>query len=761
MLSGDGMWHTFGPGELPRVRMSDGPNGLRMVDGAMSSAVPATCYPTTGMLANSWDPALVYSVGVGLGKEATAMGVNLLLAPGVNIKRDPRGGRNFEYLSEDPLLAGELGKAYIAGVQATGVGACVKHFALNSQESYRMYADSVVDERALREIYLKPFEIALQAEPAAVMCAYNKFNGELCSQNRVLLTDILRGEWNYGGVVVSDWGAVRDPVAALNAGLDLVMPDSKGLFEAELAAAFDAGEITEGTVDRALSRILSMTDNVYLEPYGDFDVDSHDRLAYSAAAASLVLLRNERGYLPLTRDMKIAVVGELAETAPIQGGGSSHVSPLKQLSPLDAFSRRGIDVSYLRGYSVDPKTNAKLLKEAVDAVHDYDAMIVYVGQEAPTEGLDRSSIELPEAQNTLIHDLTAAGARVVVVVCSAGPVRMPWVNRVRSILYAGLNGQSGALAAVDALYGRINPCGKTAETFPFAQEDTGNDFGGKVVPYRESIFVGYRYYDAVEKRVLFPFGHGLSFSEITYDDFAVRRVGEAEFEAQVTLTNRSVRDAYEIVQIYVSDRTGRIMCAKKQLAAFAKVFIEGETTTRVKLRIPRSAFEFFDVRSRRFAIADGEYKIFSAASAKNIKHEVTVSVRGDFTDTIPFPESYVKPLRDGISDEDFAALLGSDIPAPPEPTKKGSYTLDNCADDIKKTFIGRILRRVILSRAKKSDAGVGRDSFIHSAMFTPFKVISTTWGDELPLKTAEAIISMANGKFFKGIKQLLSRHPEK
>ncbi len=285
MLSGDGLWHTFGAGEMPRVRMSDGPNGLRMTDDENLSAVPATCYPAPSMLACSWDPALLYSVGAGIGKEATAMGVNLLLAPAVNIKRHPLGGRNFEYYSEDPLLAGELGKAFISGVQSTGVGACVKHFAANNQETRRMYSDSVIDMRALREIYLKPFEIALEAAPEAVMCAYNKLCGEYCSQNEFLLTTVLRDEWGFDGAVISDWGAVRDRSRALAAGLDLAMPDSRGLFEQNINAALADGSITEQTIDRSVRRILRLTDNVYLEPYGDYDADENDKLAYNAAEA--------------------------------------------------------------------------------------------------------------------------------------------------------------------------------------------------------------------------------------------------------------------------------------------------------------------------------------------------------------------------------------------------------------------------------------------------------------------------------------------
>lgn len=600
MLSGDGLWHTFGAGEMPRVRMSDGPNGLRMTDDENLSAVPATCYPAPSMLACSWDPALLYSVGAGIGKEATAMGVNLLLAPAVNIKRHPLGGRNFEYYSEDPLLAGELGKAFISGVQSTGVGACVKHFAANNQETRRMYSDSVIDMRALREIYLKPFEIALEAAPEAVMCAYNKLCGEYCSQNEFLLTTVLRDEWGFDGAVISDWGAVRDRSRALAAGLDLAMPDSRGLFEQNINAALADRSITE---------------------------------------------------------------------------------------------------------------------------------------------------------------LTAAGHRVIAVLCGAGPVRMPWINRVRAVVYAGLNGQNGALAAVDALYGRINPRGKLAETFPLDLSDAGDDFGKEQTIYRESIFVGYRYYDKINHDVLFPFGHGLSFSEISYDTMTVKRIGDAEFDVTVTLTNKSARDAYEIVQLYVADRTGRVMCAQKQLAGYMKVFIEGQTSTVATVRIKRRAFEFFNVENNAFEVADGEYKIIAAASAADVRLTATVKVNGEFSGAQQYPAVYVCPIRSKITDADFEQLLGAPIERPQPRPQRGEYTLDCCITDIQHTFAGKIAKRAVMRRAD----GAGepnspeRAAFIASALNTPLSAVYAMSGGAMTANQAKGVMEIANGKLFKGLKLVLKK----
>ena len=760
LLTGDGMWHTFGAGELPRVRMSDGPNGLRMTNGATSSAVPSTCYPTLGMLANSWDPALMYSIGVGLGHEATAMGVNLLLAPGVNIKRHPLGGRNFEYLSEDPLLSGELGKAYINGVQATGVGACIKHFAANNQEDRRMTSDSIIDPRALREIYLKPFEIALEAQPEAVMCAYNKLNGVPCAENKQLLTDILRNEWGYDGAVISDWGAVRDRIVSLAAGLDLAMPDSLGLFEGDMRTAVLNGSLSEKAIDDALRHLLKLIDNVYLEPYGDFDADAHDKLAYNAAVASLVMLKNDSNFLPLTRDLKILVCGELAMSAPMQGGGSAHVSPLRSLSPLDSFIMRGIDVAYCHGYAQDAKLHAKYVEEAIDCAADADAVIVFVGQPAPTEGVDRDTLDLPEEQNNLIAKLTAAGHRVGVVVCGAGPVAMPWINRVRSIIYSGLNGQNGALAAVDALYGRINPHGKLAETFPADLSDIGTDFGGERVTYRESIFVGYRYYDAIDRRPLFPFGHGLSFSEVSYDDAKLRHAGDGTLEAVITLTNKSVRDTYEIVQVYASDRTGKVLCAKKQLAGFVKAFVEGQTTVTVTVPLKKSAFEFFDVATGKFATPSGEFAVLVGASSADIKFTLMTEIAGDFTDTRTFPAAYSIPHRAKIADADFEKLYGGPLPLPTVPPKKGEYTLGNSISDIKSTLPGKIAELIVMRRAKSTGDPTSAEyrAFVTNAMHTPLSSVAAMSDGAMPLRTARGIVEMANGHFFKGLKLLLSKH---
>lgn len=756
MLSGDGMWYTFGTGGLPRVRMSDGPNGLRVSDGAGLSPVPATCYPTAGMLANSWDAALCYGIGAAIGREATAMGVDLLLAPGLNIKRDPLGGRNFEYFSEDPLLAGELGKAYVSGVQSTGVGACIKHFAANNQEAYRMYSDSAVDERALREIYIKPFAVALQARPAAVMCAYNKLNGTYCSENEYLLKKILRDELKFDGVTVSDWGAVHDRATALKAGLDLAMPGSD-LFYDSLVAALDDGKITMDDIDGALRRILKLIDDVYLEPYGDYDDDLHENIAYNAAAASAVLLKNENNFLPITKNMKIAVCGELAENAPIQGGGSAHVAATRSITPLDAFASRAISVSYFRGYSSSDRADS-LIAEAVRGTEGCDAVIVYVGQPATREGVDRTTLALPPEQDRLIAELTAAGRKVAVVLCSAGPVLMPWINRVHAVLYAGLNGGHGALAAVDILHGRINPCAKLAETFPAQQAEHGTDFGGRTALYRESIFVGYRYYDATGKATLFPFGHGLSYSDISYDEMRVKRLDDTTFDVTVTLTNHSARDGYETVQIYASDCTGRVLCAKKQLVGYAKVFVEGQTTTSATIRIDKCAFEFFDAESGAFEVCDGEYKIYAAASAADIRLSASVKVNGSFFG-YKDAGAYANYSRENVSDADFEKLYGKPLPHDPAPTERGSFTLDNCIDDIKTTFAGRMAARSVMRRAKYAGAAgsVAREAFISSAMFTPLSAVSAMSDGDMPLSTAKGIVEMANGNFFKGLKLILKK----
>lgn len=753
LLSGSGMWFTYATGELPRVRMADGPNGIRMTDGVLAAATPATCFPTLGMLANSWDPALCYGVGASIGQEATALGVNLVLAPGVNVKRNPLGGRNFEYFSEDPILSGEMGRAFISGIQSTGVGACVKHFAANNQEYMRMYSDSSVDMRALREVYTRPFEIALEARPAAVMCAYNKLRGTYCSESEFLLKEILRRELKYDGVVISDWGAVRDRAKSLKAGVDIAMP-ANDKFKRDVSEALERGEITENDIDAAARRILSFIDDVYLEPYGELDTETHDRVAYNAAAASTVLLKNETGFLPFTRNLKIAVCGTLAENAPVQGGGSSHVEAVTALSPLEAFATRAIDVIYCRGYCSDPKQNAALLEEAKQATADCDAVIVFTGADTPFEGIDRSTPDLPPEQNKFIGEITATGKKVAVVLCSAGPVNMPWINRVYAVVYAGLNGQAGALAAVDTLYGRINPCGKLAETFPYMTE---GKFERDPV-YKESIFVGYKYYDSAEKPVLFPFGHGLSFSKIAYDAMKVTHTDKGETEVTVTLTNESVRDANEIVQIYVSDKTGRVMCAAKQLAGYAKVFVEGQTTVNAVIKLSRRAFEFFDTESGKFEVADGKYEIIAAASATDIRLSQTTEIRGTFFGQKPIPNAYKLPIS-APSEDDYAELDGAYLPSPYTPPKKGEFTTDNCIDDIKHTFAGRIAAFAVKRKAKTVGApnSTERKAFTTAATTTPLAAAATMSDGAMKPNTAVALTEIANGKLLKGIKLLLKK----
>ena len=712
------------------------------------------------MLANSWDTALLYDVGAAIGREATALGVNLLLAPALNVKRNPLGGRNFEYYSEDPYLSGVLGKAFVSGVQSTGVGACIKHFAANNCETRRIYSDSVIDERALRELYLRPFEIALEAEPAAVMTAYNKLNGEYCSQNAHLIKEILRDELGYRGVAVSDWGGVHDRVAALKAGLDLEMPDSLGRSFSALKTALERGELDMATVDKSVRRILALTDDVYLEPCGELDSDEHDKLSYNAAADSIVLLKNAESLLPLTKDMKVTVVGAYAECAPVCGEGSSHVTPLHSYSFLDAFKHRAVKIDYYAGYDADdPDKDAELFDQALRGAKSADAVIFVAGLPAPSEGADRRSMALPRNQNRLISAL-AKIKKTAVVLCVSGAVEMPWVREVHSIIYSGLNGQSGALAAVDALYGRINPRGRLAETFPVGTAELGNDFGGDTVLYRESLFVGYKYFDAIKRSVLFPFGHGLSYSDIVYDGIKMQRTATDDFIVSVTLTNRSMRDGYETVQIYVADATGKVLSPVKQLAAFRKVFVEGDTTATAVKKIKKSAFSFYSAKRGGWFTASGTHKIIVAASAGDVKGEVTVELDGNFADAEHTPDAYAMPVRERISDADFAALYGKALPAPEPRPQKGEYTLDCCLWDMRDRFAAKLAIRAAKKRAAEFFGGEKPDmpayeAFMSSVMHTPLYAVAAMSDGAMSLDTAQGIVDMCNGKFFSGLKLII------
>lgn len=648
LLSGKDFWYTKA---IPRLgieswMMTDGPHGMRKQATSaekvgLLESVPATCFPTGAGLASTWNPELVGEMGRAMGIEARSEGVRVLLGPAVNVKRSPLCGRNFEYLSEDPFLAGEIAKAHIRGIQSVGVGTSIKHFAVNNQEKFRMAVDAIVDERTLREIYLPAFERAIKdAKPWTVMCAYNKVNGTYCSENRKLLTDILRDEWGYEGTLVTDWTACDDRVEGLLAGQDLEMPGNGGINDRIVIEAVKAGKITEVDVDRAAERLLALHERVMAAddlPAVAFDRAAHHEIARRVAGESAILLKNERKTLPLSPHAKIALIGAFAERPRYQGSGSSHIQPTKLSTLLDALKERYPDLSYARGYRLESgDVDEALLTEAVRVAREADVAVVCAGLTDiyESEGFDRAHLKLPESHDALIEAVAAARPETVVVLSNGAPVEMPWIARVPAVLEAYLAGQAGGLAVADILTGKTNPSGKLAESFPLRLEDTPCflNFPGsrERVEYREGVFVGYRHYDSVRQEVLFPFGHGLSYATFEYSDLLVSGSPDegGSVTASVTVKNVGSVAGKETVQFYVSPSSREVPRPEQELKGFAKVSLEPGESTRVTVTLDSRAFSWYDADHGSWRITPGAYEIRAAASSRDVRLTAEIMARG-------------------------------------------------------------------------------------------------------------------------------------
>ncbi|HEY5515034.1 MAG TPA: glycoside hydrolase family 3 C-terminal domain-containing protein [Pengzhenrongella sp.] len=655
LLDGSDFWHTEPVERLgvPAIMVTDGPHGLRKQTedpdhGGIGAAVPATCFPPATALGSTWDVDLLARIGAALGDECRAEQVAVLLGPGVNMKRSPLCGRNFEYFSEDPLLAGELGAALVRGVQSRGVGTSVKHFAANNQETQRMSVSAEVDERTLREIYLPAFErVVTSAQPWTVMCSYNRINGVYASENRWLLTDVLRRDWGYDGLVVSDWGAVNERAAAVHAGLDLEMPSSSGAGQRKILDAVRAGTLSEADVDRAVTRVLTLVDKALpaLAPGQTFDADSHHALAREAAAASVVLLKNDGAILPLDPRAggPIAVVGEFARSPRYQGAGSSQVVPTRLDDALTAL-RRSVagarEVTFAPGFVVESGPGDDgLVAEAVAHAQAAEVVVLFLGLPASyeSEGYDRAHMDLPAAQIELLDALAAVNRQIVVVLSNGSVVALqPWQDRARAVLEGWLLGQGGGSAVVDLLFGAANPAGKLAETIPvrYADNPTIGAFPGEngAVRYGEGLLIGYRWYDAHQLEVTYPFGHGLSYTTFAYSDLttSVHDAGSATVvEVGLTVTNTGARAGRETVQVYVSDPACSVFRPEQELKAFAKVTLEPGAGTRVTLTLDARAFSFWHVPLGRWVVEGGSFVIRVGASSRDVRLSGAVVLVGD------------------------------------------------------------------------------------------------------------------------------------
>lgn len=775
LCDGENFWNlkAMEKYDIPSIMVCDGPHGLRKKDyskkgDSLSNSVPAISYPTAATTAASWDPELLYEMGVALGKKCLKEEVGVLLGPGINMKRSPLCGRNFEYFSEDPVLAGELAAGFINGVQSMGVGTSLKHFCANSQETRRMTCDSVVDERALREIYLTAFEIAVKkARPWTVMNSYNKINGVHGSENRHTQTEILRDEWGFDGVVVSDWGAVNDRVLGFKNGNDLEMPSSSGSGTKKIVEAVKNGEIDEALVnERALNmlNLIKKAADGAKKNYAYNDADDQP-FARKVAAESMVLLKND-GILPLKKDGKIAVIGELARTPRYQGAGSSHINPTKLDNTLEEIAKLGFNVEFAQGYELSnkkAKKNDKLIAKAAELAKTCDTAVVFIGltDEYEAEGFDRTHMNLPEAHDKLVAEIVKANKNVVVVLAGGSPVEMPWADDVTAILNSYLGGQAGAGAVADILSGAVNPSGKLPETYPMCYNCTPakNNFPGNPasVEYRESVYIGYRYYDKIEKKVRFPFGFGLSYTTFEYSDIKLDKASmtdEDTLTVKFNVKNTGKVAGYEIAQLYVSDKESTIYRPVKELKGFKKVWLEPGETKEVSIELSKRAFAFYNVNINDWCVESGDFDILVGASSADIKLTATVNVTAP---AVEIPDySKVAPLYytgevQNVPEEQFVAVLGRELPPSTyDPNRKLGIvdTFESCSHTKNSRKMYNLLKKLV-------PAGFAQAI----ALQTPFRDFISMSGGVFSEQMAEGLVRLLSGEK-GGIRMIIKGIPK-
>lgn len=780
LCDGKDFWHLKGSEKygFPEIMVCDGPHGLRKKDynrkgSSLSASVPAICFPTACTTACSWDPELLYEMGAALGNKCLAEKVSVLLGPGINMKRSPLCGRNFEYFSEDPLLAGTLAASLIQGVQSKGVGTSLKHFAANSQETRRMTCSSVVDERALREIYLTGFEIAVKSgKPWTVMNSYNKINGEHGSENKKLQLDILRGEWGFDGVVVSDWGAVNNRTYGLANGNDLEMPSSAGSGTKKIVDAVMAGELDVRILDERVLKILELIKKGadHLVDGFVYDEAADQALARKIASRSMVLLKNN-GILPLKKSGKVAVIGELAKIPRYQGAGSSIINPTKLDNAYDELAAAGYSLTYAQGYErtlKKAKKNPEHIRQAVEVAKAADTVLLFIGltDDYESEGFDRSHMHLPEAHLQLADEIFAANKNVVVVLAGGSPVELPFADKASAILNSYLGGQAGAGAVADIISGKVNPSGKLAETFPLSLDCTPsiNNFPGNpsTVEYRESVYIGYRYYDKVGKGVRYPFGYGLSYTTFEYSDLALDKSSMADTDIlslSFKIRNTGSVAGFETAQVYVADRVSTVFRPVKELRSYEKVWLEPGEEKTVKLELSRRAFAFWNVKTNDWCVESGDFDILVGASSADIRLCGSVAVTAPAVEMPDYsaiaPVYYTGDVQ-CVPDEQFAAVLGHEIP-PAFPDENEPIRITDNFENAQRTKKGKKLYNTITFLVKKFTNGPGQGMALGIATQTPFRDFISMSGGVFSEEMAEGLLNVINGvkpgwsKIFKGI----------
>lgn len=772
MMSGKNTWETvdYEKYGIPSMVMSDGPHGLRRQAGAgdhlgLNASLPATCFPTAASVANSWDEALGEEIGAALAEEAATMGVNVILGPGLNIKRSPLCGRNFEYFSEDPYHAGKMAAAYVRGIQSKGIAACPKHFAANSQETRRMANDSVVDERTFREIYTTGFEIAVKEGKAkSIMSSYNEINGVYANENSHLLQEILAAEWGFDGFVVSDWGGSNDHALGVKNGSHLEMPGTGRSGMHDIVSAVKDKRLDEDVLDQRLDELLDVifwTHSATENAKGThFDVEAHHALARKAAGECIVLLKNDDHILPLAKGTKVAVIGDFAKTPRYQGAGSSLVNPAKAPETiLDCIGGSGLEMTgFFQGYLRNKKPDASLAKAAAEAAKTADVVLIFAGLDeiSESEGLDRTHMRMPEAQNALISAVAAVNDHVVVVLSAGSSVEMPWYDDVDAVIHGYLGGQAGASAMLDALTGKINPSGRLNETYPLHYEDTP---AYKYYPapersseYREALYVGYRYYTSAAKKVRFPFGFGLSYTSFEYSELKADDMG-----VTFKIKNTGKLSGTEIPQLYVGRWSETIFRPLRELKGFKRVNLEPGETKEVRIDFDDKTFRFYDVRTNTWEIETGSYQIMIGRDADNMELQTSLTVRGTVEDG-PYhmeevPEYFAAEIRD-VGDDSFEKIYGRPIP-------DGHWSREIGMNDAVcqlyygKGILGKLFCGVLKQMVKASERSGKPNLNVLFNYNMPIRGYAKMTGGFVTMDMAKALTEMANGHRIKGTGHLI------
>ena len=770
MMSGESFWKTVSIERLgiPYIMMTDGPHGLRKQAEAtdhlgLNPSVPSTCFPPAATIANSWDPQVGEKIGKYLGKEATSLGVSMVLGPGLNIKRNPLCGRNFEYFSEDPYLSGKMASSYVVGMQAEGIAACPKHFAANNQELRRLSNDSVLDRRTLREIYTTGFEIAVKEGKAkSIMTAYNKVNGAYANENEYLLQDILINEWGFKGFVVSDWGGSNDHALGVKNGSHLAMPTTKEDGKREILKGIKEGKLTEDVLDKRVDELLQVVFdlNENKPAKEDISVDTYHQVAREVASESIVLLKNDDNILPLAAEQKVAIIGDFAKTPRYQGAGSSVVNSTRLDDTLSVIESTNLQyIGYEQGFIRNGGKDERLLTQATDLAKKADVVLLYMGLDelSESEGMDRDHMRINDNQVELLEALHQVNNNIVIVMAAGAAIEMPWLHLAKGLVHGYLAGQAGASAILDIVTGVICPSGRLSESYPMVYEDVPNykyyPGAEKTSEYREGIYVGYRYYDTADITVRFPFGYGLSYTSFAYSDLAVTDTG-----ISLMLENTGSVDGAEVVQMYVATQDSKIFRPKKELKGFRKVFLKAGEKKRVSIDFDDKTFRYYNVKNDTWEIESATYDIMICANVQSVKLQGAITVKGSDADEVynlgELVAYYQAKIKD-VTDTEFSELLGRAIPEGKWDTSKELGLNDAvCQMYYAKSPLARLAYKILTKKKEKSLAKGNPDLNILFIYNIPFRGIAKMTGGVVSMDMARAILVIVNGHFFRGMGKL-------